>query len=113
MTKRERTLTSRHHPHAPLADGELVHGVAVSGAQVNQDLALVHEEAHVHFARVFRALEAFGWQFDETAAEEGLRQDFRVFEFRVCDVVGDDCGRGESEICKVRVSVAAIFRQWT
>lgn len=84
-------LTSRHNPSTTLADSKLVRLAAISSSQIDHDFALVHKEAHLHLARVLRALETLRWQLDDAAAEEGEGHDFGVLEFRVGDVAGDDC----------------------
>ena len=59
-------LTSRNHPHPSSTDGELRHlarliGACASGrVDLDHDLALVHEEAHLHLAAVLGPLLAAG-----------------------------------------------------
>ena len=64
-------LTSRHNPYTTLRDSELVRLPRARGANFDHDLALVHEEAHLHLAAVLRALVALWRQFDDAGAEEG------------------------------------------
>lgn len=55
----EIALTSGYVPDAPFADGEL------SPGYVDGDLALMHEEHHLHLTGVLGHLEAAGWQVNK------------------------------------------------
>lgn len=94
-----RTLTSGYNPNSTPRDGERVRLPIRCGSHLDHDLALVHEEAHLHLAAILRTLEAFWRQFDDARAEEGQGHDFGVLEFRPCHVAGDDAGLGEGEVC--------------
>lgn len=94
-----RDLTSGHNPHPTPRNGERIRLPIRRRADFDHDLALVHEEAHLHLAAVLRALETLRRQFDDAGAEEGEGHDFGVLEFRPGYVAGDDAGLGECQIC--------------
>jgi hypothetical protein len=93
--------TSWDHPHTTFGDRELVHLAFAAStctsillprrrADRHQNLALVHEEDHLHLARVLRPLEAVWWQLDNSGAEEGKRHYFSILESRLSHVAGHD-----------------------
>jgi hypothetical protein len=86
------THTSRHLPNASPADAERCF------RHLHGDPARMHEENHLHLARVLAFLEAARRQVDHAAAEEGQGHDLGVAKVCRGNVAGVDGGRSVGNV---------------
>ena len=94
MEGKEHKLTSWYHPNASLGDGKLIpltRLTARGGPDFDHDLALVHEEAHVHLSAILDSLHTIRRQLNDAGTEEAQSHDLCVAEVAAFDVSSHDC----------------------